>query len=84
MAGPVNETVATALPDVATPIMGASGTVPTGVTLFDTADADPVPAAFIARTVNVYAVPFVSPDTTMDVHGAMQLAVRFPGDEVAA
>jgi hypothetical protein len=27
------------------------------------ADAGPVPAAFVAVTVNVYAVPLVNPDT---------------------
>ena len=34
-----------------------------GVTAFDGAESDPQPAPFNARTVNVYEVPFVSPDT---------------------
>jgi hypothetical protein len=34
-----------------------------GVTLFDGAEAGPVPAAFLAVTVNVYDVPFVKPKT---------------------
>ena len=29
----------------------------------DAEDADPVPAAFVAATVHVYVLPFVSPDT---------------------
>jgi hypothetical protein len=44
--------------------VGASGTV-TGVTEFDAADAEPVPTLFVAVTVKVYAVPFVSPVTVM-------------------
>ena len=42
--------------------MGAPGAV-AGVTLLDAAEAGPVPMAFVAVTVNVYAVPFVSPVT---------------------
>jgi hypothetical protein len=44
-----------------TPV-GAPGS-PIGVTLSDGADACEEPIAFIATTVNVYAVPFVSPYT---------------------
>jgi hypothetical protein len=35
----------------------------TGVTLADGPDAAELPIAFVATTVNVYAVPFVNPDT---------------------
>jgi len=35
-----------------------------GVTLFDGADAGPVPTPFVAVTVNEYTSPFVNPDTT--------------------
>jgi hypothetical protein len=61
-AGAVNVTAAWAFPAVAVPIVGAPGT-PAGVTLFDGADAGPVPTAFVAVTVKVYAVPLVSPVT---------------------
>ena len=46
-----------------TPV-GAPGTE-TGVTAEEADDAEPVPTAFVALTVNVYAVPFVSPVTVM-------------------
>ena len=36
-----------------------------GVTLFDGADAGPVPTPFVAVTVNEYTSPFVNPDTTI-------------------
>jgi hypothetical protein len=39
--------------------------VGTGVTALDGAEAAPVPTAFVALTVNVYAVPFVRPATVM-------------------
>jgi len=35
-----------------------------GVTLFDGADAGPVPTPFVAVTVNEYTSPLVNPDTT--------------------
>ncbi len=57
-------TVAWPLPAVAVPIVGASGTVE-GVTEFVVADAVLVPAAFVAVTVKVYAVPFARPVTTI-------------------
>ena len=50
--GAVNVTLACALPPVAVPIVGAPGTV-AGVTLFDAADAVPVPALLVAVTVKV-------------------------------
>ena len=52
LAGAVNVTVACALPAVAVPIVGAPGTV-AGVTLFEAAEAGPVPSAFVAVTVKV-------------------------------
>ncbi|WP_211209726.1 hypothetical protein, partial [Uliginosibacterium gangwonense] len=36
-----------------------------GVTLFEAAEAEPVPALFVAVTVKVYAVPLVSPVTVI-------------------
>jgi hypothetical protein len=51
-AGALNAIVISALPAMAEPMIGASGTV-IGVTLFDGADAGLVPTAFVAVTVNV-------------------------------
>ena len=51
-----------------------------GVTLFDAADAGPVPEAFVAVTVNVYAVPLVNPVTT--IGEPAPLAVIDPGLDV--
>jgi hypothetical protein len=45
--------------------VGAPGTVE-GVAAAEAVDAAPVPDAFVAVTVNVYAVPFVRP---VIVHG---------------
>ena len=56
--------VACPFPAVAVPIVGANGTV-VGVTELLEADAELVPTAFVAVTVNVYAWPFVSPVTTI-------------------
>src|SRR4051812_43747041 len=74
--------IASRLPGVAMPIVGAPGTV-AGVTAFDGADAGPVPEAFVAVTVKVYTVPFARPATTMLVHGAAHVPVSPLGDEVA-
>jgi hypothetical protein len=54
--------VACPLPAVALPMIGASGAL-MGITLFEATDAAPVPMALVAVTVNVYAVPLVSPLT---------------------
>ena len=79
-AGGVNVTVACALPAVALPIVGAPGTA-AGVTLLEGAEAGPVPTAFVAVTVNVYAVPLVRPLT---MRGEPRpLAVKPPGEDVA-
>jgi hypothetical protein len=51
-AGGVKVTVACVFPAVAGPIVGGPGTA-AGVTLFDDADAGPVPTALVAVTVNV-------------------------------
>ena len=79
LAGGVNVTVALALPAVATPIVGAPGTV-AGVTLFEAADGGPVPIALVAVTVNVYAVPLVRPVTVIGLE--VPVAVIPPGEEV--
>jgi hypothetical protein len=54
-----------------------------GVTALDGADGGPVPAALLARTVNVYDVPFVSPVTTAVVVVPPTVAVWPPGLAVA-
>jgi hypothetical protein len=72
----VKATVACPLPAVAEVIAGAPGTV-RGVTALEGADAGPVPALFDAVTVNVYAVPFDRPLTTIGLDGP--LAVAPPG-----
>ena len=69
----------TVKPRVTLEMVGAPGVV-YGVTLLDAEDAEPVPAAFVAVAVNVYAVPFVSPVTVQGEVTAVQ--VRLPGDEV--
>ena len=46
-------------------VVGAPGT-PSSVTPFDAADAAPVPIPLVAVTVNVYALPTVSPVTVAD------------------
>jgi hypothetical protein len=52
------------LPPVATTFVGAAGTV-AGVTELLTPETEPVPIAFVAVTVNVYAVPLFKPVTVM-------------------
>jgi hypothetical protein len=79
LAGGVKVTVACALPAVAVPIVGAPGTV-AGVTLLEAEEAGPVPTAFVAVTVNVYAVPLVSPVT---VQGDEAHVPVWPPEEVA-
>ena len=77
--GAVKVTLACALPPVAVPLVGAPGTV-AGVTLFEAADAAPVPALLVAVTVKVYAVPLVKPPTTTGE--VAPLPVNPPGLEV--
>jgi hypothetical protein len=63
---------------VIVPIEVAAGDF--GVTAFDAVDGALVAVALVARTVNVYDVPFVSPVTVMGE--AVPLAVMPPGLEV--
>jgi hypothetical protein len=77
--GGVNVTVASPLPAVAVPIVGASGTVAGTIGLLG-AEAILVPIMFVAVTVNVYVVPFVKPVT---VKGETPpVAVNPPGLDV--
>jgi hypothetical protein len=78
-AGAVQVTDTWVLPRIPTTLVGAFGTV-AGVTATEGVEAAEVPTAFVAVTVNVYAVPFVSPVTVQLVVADVQ--VRFPGDDV--
>ena len=79
--GALNDTVARALPRTAVAPVGASGTV-TGVTEFEALDEAPVPAALVAVTTNVYAVPLLRLVTMI---GEVELdEVNAPGFEVTA
>jgi hypothetical protein len=68
------------VPDVPPSALLATS-APAGITVPDGVDADPVPTAFVAVTVNVYPVPFVKPVTVADVAPVVD-AVKPPGDEV--
>ena len=59
--------------------VGAPGAV-AGTTAPEAVDGEPVPAAFVAVTVNVYEVPLVRPVTVQLVVAVVQ--VNEPGDEV--
>jgi hypothetical protein len=65
-AGGVHDTVAVALPLVASTLVGAPGTV-AGVTEGEALEVAETPIPFVALTVNVYAVPLVSPVASVDV-----------------
>ena len=58
-------TVACALPPVAVPMTGASGTVATGVTVLEDADAGPLPIELLAITIQLTGTPFVRPITVI-------------------
>jgi hypothetical protein len=62
--------------------VGAAGTlgIGMGVTVADAGDAADVPPAFVAVTVNVYAVPFVRPDTSHEPNAPAMVQVAPPGD----
>ena len=76
---PLNVTVAWVSPGAAVTVVGAPGN-PAGVTEFEATDAAPGPVALAAVTVNVYAVPLVSPVTVNGL--AAPVAVKPPGDDV--
>jgi hypothetical protein len=67
------------LPRTAVTPVGAPGIV-AGITALEADDAEELPAAFVAITVKVYAVPFVKPVTVI---GELPLVpVKLPGEEV--
>jgi len=78
--GAVQLTVAWASPAVAVTPVGAPGTV-RGVTEFDGEDGALLPTAFVATTVNVYAVPLLRAVTVAVVAPPVE-AVKPPGLDV--
>jgi len=79
LAGAAKLTVALLFPAVALPMAGAPG-APRGVTLLEAAEAAPVPVTLVAVTVKEYAVPLVSPLTTIGLPAP--LPVKLPGVDV--
>lgn len=75
LAGAVKVIDTCVLPAVAVPMVGAPGTV-TGVTLADAPDATLEPMTLAAFTLQVTAVPLVSPVTVMG--DAVPVAVCVP------
>jgi hypothetical protein len=71
--GAVQETTAWALLAVTDTEAGAAGTA-TGVRALEALEVLPVPALFVAVTVNVYDVPFVRPVTAHDVEAVVHVA----------
>jgi len=69
--GFVQDTVACALPDVADAPVGAPGTED-AVMAEDAVEAEPVPTALVAFTVNVYEAPLVRPVTVQLVVAVVQ------------
>jgi hypothetical protein len=81
LAGAVNATVADVAPvAVAVPIVGVPGVVNGVMLLLAELDA-PVPAALVADTVNVYAVPAVKPITVIGLE--VPVFEKPPGELVA-
>ena len=74
--GAVQLTVAEAFPPVAVTPVGAPGTLGAlGITALDADESGPVPLGFVADTLNVYVVPFVSPVTVVEVAGGLPVTV---------
>ena len=74
--GAVHDTVALAFPAVAVTLVGAAGAVgAVGVTGAEAVDSGPVPMTLVALTVNVYAVPLLSPVTVALVAGGEPVTV---------
>jgi hypothetical protein len=77
--GAVQETTTEESPNTPDTPVGTPGTV-AGTTDADALDAEPVPALFVAVTVNVYEVPLVRPLTVQLV--IVVVHVNQPGDDV--
>ena len=70
LAGADHDTAAELFPATAVGAAGAAGT-DAGVTGEDAGEDGPVPTELVAATAKVYAVPFVKPDTVVDVAGGL-------------
>ena len=82
LAGAVHDTTDWVLAlDVAVTLVGTLGVV-AGVAAAEGAEADPVPAALMAVTVKVYAVPLVSPVTVQVVVVPFGVVQTWPALEV--
>jgi len=77
--GAVQETTTEESPNTPDTPVGAPGTV-AGTTAPEAVDAEPVPALFVAVTVNVYEVPLVRPLTVQLVVSVAH--ANEPGDDV--
>ena len=83
-AGAVHDTTAWAFPAVAVTPVGAFGAVAgaTGVTEFEAPLARDSPTTFVALTMKVYGVPFVSPVTVALIWPPATVLVTPPGELV--
>jgi hypothetical protein len=72
LVGATHDTVAEPFPRTATTDVGTPGTV-AGTTTPEDTETKPVPSAFVAATLNVYAVPFTRPVTTRDVDAPVKV-----------
>ena len=79
LVGALQDTMSDPGPYAALTLSGTLGVV-AGVTGPLDAEADPVPAAFVATTLKVYEIPFVRPVTVHEYPVALQ--VFDPGDDV--
>ena len=80
LTGAVHDTTAWAFPGTADTAVGGSGAI-LGVVAALASDAGDVPTTLVAVTVNVYAVPFVRPETVA-VLTPVVLTVAPPGAAV--
>jgi hypothetical protein len=80
LTGALNATHADPAPPVATTLVGGSGTV-AGTNAFDAIEGKLGPTAFVAITVQVYDLPFVSPLTTIGEPAPDAFPVAPPFDD---
>jgi len=78
------DTTADETPASAVGAGGVPGTTGWGVTGSDAADDADVPPPFVAVVLNVYDVPFVSPDTVQLPDAPVTVHVKEPGVDVTA
>ena len=78
-AGADHDTTADVLPRAALALVGTPGVLQVETAL-DAPDAEPVPAAFVAVTVNVYEVASLSPVTVHERGPVVHVQVAPPGE----